>query len=433
MSQGQVHRGKTSALLIFILSLVGTAPCFAKSVVGLAGSSLNIVSVGEEVIGRGQEYHLAKGGDSSTADFTGTAFDDDHDGQVDRVAVVIFDQINRVVGNDRTWQVVMLSTGLKKPLTPGTYNGAVEPRKADGKPGLDILAYGRGCGASPTVSFFTISDIKVQKNVTTGDWELAKLVANFRFRCGATDERPEDPTGLTGDITFIGDVVGAGETPGGGGNNTPPEPADVTIVLPSSFSQEGFSTFNMANASSAGFDFDVATTSTFNEAVHLSAVSDPEGLDVSVSPVMFAAPGRGKAHLTISTKPTTFPRDYRVDIIGTTTNKVYSTSVLVALTCDPPKILGNGQPRNSEVSRGNVANLEVTPIGSGPFTYQWYAGYSGQTSFPVPGATGRQFQSGALTDTGYYWVRVSNACGSVDSQTATVNVRTPSAGVVPRH
>ena len=39
-----------------------------------------------------------------------------------------------------------------------------------------------------------------------------------------------------------------------------------------------------------------------------------------------------------------------------------------------------------------------------------------------PGATGRTFSTPELNATSAYWVRVSNACGTVDSNTATVTV-----------
>lgn len=437
MVQGQLHRGRTLPLLLGILALVAaltTATPAWASVNGAPGCTLDVKSVGEEFIGRGQEYHFTNGA-AHTADFTGSVSDEDHDGQVDQVVVVVFDRVNIIRTTSREWSIFMSTASMKKPLIPGTYASVVEPRKADGKAAaLDIGAYGRGCGASPVVSFFTISDIKVVKNVNTGAWELARLVANWRFRCGAVDDRPEDPTGLTGDINFIGDVVGAGETPGGGGSGgPPPPPADVTFVLPPAFSEEDFTGVNMSNSSSTTVDFDVAVTSSFNEPVFLSAVSDPEGLDLSVEPAMLPAPGSGKGHVTIRTNSTTFPRDYRVDLIGTTTSRTFSSSFLVSLNCDPPQILGLGQPHSGEVTRGNVATLDVNAVGTGPFSYQWYSGSTGQTSFPLAGATGRTFTSSGLNDTGYYWVRVSNPCGSVDSQTATINVRTPSGVPGKRH
>lgn len=423
--------GKTSALLLGILLAVAV-PRYAAAQAGVTGSTMNVVSKGEdEFIGRGKEYHLANARDGQTGSFFGIVTDGDNDGQVDYAQVNVAD-LNIVTGSSRLWTFIFTTTAMKKPLKPGTYNAVVEPRKATAtQAGLDIGAYGRGCGADPQRSAFTINDIKVQLNSTTKQWELVRLSASFKFSCGQTDAVDADKIGLTGDLTIITGVAGSGQTPGGGsdGGGGTTESADVTVVIPELINEEGLS---MVNSNSANVDFSVATTSAFNEPVFLSAVSDPEGLDVSVTPSMLPAPGRGDARLSIRTGPTTFPRDYRVDVIATTSTKVYSSSMLVRLTCDPPLILGSGQPHNGEVSRGNVATLDVTAAGSPPFTYQWYSGYSGQTSFPIAGATGRTFTTSGLTDTGYYWARVTNACGSIDSQTATVTVRAPASGTVPR-
>jgi hypothetical protein len=41
---------------------------------------------------------------------------------------------------------------------------------------------------------------------------------------------------------------------------------------------------------------------------------------------------------------------------------------------------------------------------------------------PIAGATGRTFTTPALNWSSDYWVRVTNACGSVDSNTANITV-----------
>ena len=99
------------------------------------------------------------------------------------------------------------------------------------------------------------------------------------------------------------------------------------------------------------------------------------------------------------------------------------TSFLVTLDCYPPMIVGaaGNQPVTQSVQSGKVTTLDVKPSGSGPFTYQWFRGSAGQTNFPVAGATNRTFTTPAQTGTEAYWVRVSNACGSVDSTTATIS------------
>ena len=66
--------------------------------------------------------------------------------------------------------------------------------------------------------------------------------------------------------------------------------------------------------------------------------------------------------------------------------------------------------------------LTVDATGTGPFSYQWYQGASGDTSNPVNGATSASFTTPALTSTTSYWVRISNGTGPVNSNTATLIV-----------
>jgi hypothetical protein len=99
--------------------------------------------------------------------------------------------------------------------------------------------------------------------------------------------------------------------------------------------------------------------------------------------------------------------------------------VLVFVDCQPPFILGVNDlgTQTQSVASGTRANLKVTPGGNGPFHYQWYQGHSGSTAFPITGANGSTLQTPAITTASEFWVRVTNACGSRDSATATVSPR----------
>ena len=79
------------------------------------------------------------------------------------------------------------------------------------------------------------------------------------------------------------------------------------------------------------------------------------------------------------------------------------------------------QPQSVTIPKRSTATLSVVAGGGAPYTYQWYRGTSGQTGTPV--GTGASFTTPKLTGTTSYWVRVSNRCGSVDSQTAAVSVQ----------
>ncbi|HJT17087.1 MAG TPA: hypothetical protein VJ853_06860, partial [Thermoanaerobaculia bacterium] len=99
-----------------------------------------------------------------------------------------------------------------------------------------------------------------------------------------------------------------------------------------------------------------------------------------------------------------------------------ATTFELDVICDPPMITGLGQPANVTVSRGKSAQISVAPVGVGAFAYQWYEGFPGITSLPVAGANGPTLTTPALNTTQQFWVRVSNACGSIDSNAATVTV-----------
>jgi hypothetical protein len=83
------------------------------------------------------------------------------------------------------------------------------------------------------------------------------------------------------------------------------------------------------------------------------------------------------------------------------------------------------QPQSTTITSGSSTTLSVSATGTAPLTYQWYRGNSGDTSSGVLG-TNSSFNTGTLSTTTSYWVRVSNSCpSSSDSNTATVTVNTP--------
>ena len=80
------------------------------------------------------------------------------------------------------------------------------------------------------------------------------------------------------------------------------------------------------------------------------------------------------------------------------------------------------QPQDTTVATGGGTTLTVAADGTGPLSYQWYAGTAGDTSQPV--GTGTSFGTGPLTATATFWVRVTGPAGTADSRTATVTVST---------
>lgn len=217
--------------------------------------------------------------------------------------------------------------------------------------------------------------------------------------------------GDTGSGGSTGDTGSGGSTGGGTSSNGP------SIVVPDSVR----SGIQLTNQQAMTVDLSTAIPSGFNADVELAAFSEPEGLAVSLSKTAIAAPGTGTSVLTIAAGANTRPQDYRV-ILSATGNGVTTYSVIkVSILCDPPVILGIDQPRNVTINSGASTTLEVKANGS-PAVFQWYAGQTGSTQTPIPGATNRTFNTGALTSTKDYWVRATNPCGSVDSNTVTVTV-----------
>ena len=87
------------------------------------------------------------------------------------------------------------------------------------------------------------------------------------------------------------------------------------------------------------------------------------------------------------------------------------------------------QPASQEVQSGTAVVLTVSASGD-DLTYQWYTGNSGDTAGPVAGATGSTLTTGALTASTNFWVAVSNAGGTTNSDTAAITVAAPSIPLV---
>ncbi len=73
------------------------------------------------------------------------------------------------------------------------------------------------------------------------------------------------------------------------------------------------------------------------------------------------------------------------------------------------------------VVAGQSTTLGLTAAGPG-LNYQWYRGTSGDVGQPIQGATLASYTPPAPTSEQSYWARLTNAVGSVDSETLTVRV-----------
>ncbi len=88
----------------------------------------------------------------------------------------------------------------------------------------------------------------------------------------------------------------------------------------------------------------------------------------------------------------------------------------------PPVILI--QPATQTITSGQAALFSVTAIGAGPLSYQWYQGARGDISTPV-GLNSSTLTTPVLAASTNFWVRVSNAYGSADSNAVTAIVPVP--------
>lgn len=99
------------------------------------------------------------------------------------------------------------------------------------------------------------------------------------------------------------------------------------------------------------------------------------------------------------------------------TNLAGVFTVSIAAPCTAPAI--SSHTSSTTITSGSTIQLTATASGSSPLSYQWYVGTASNVSTPLaPGATVNVTPS-ATTD---YWLRVTNSCGQVDSQTVRITV-----------
>ncbi len=82
----------------------------------------------------------------------------------------------------------------------------------------------------------------------------------------------------------------------------------------------------------------------------------------------------------------------------------------------------NTQPSSATVCSGSSALMSVSASGTAPLTYQWYKGSS-----VISGATASSYLIGsaASSDASTYYCKITNSCGTVNSNSAIITVNTP--------
>jgi len=157
--------------------------------------------------------------------------------------------------------------------------------------------------------------------------------------------------------------------------------------------------------------------------ITLSLGNFPDTMTARLDQTTFDAPGDGTTKLHVTFSPDIFPSTYRGLTVFATSGdpaQTFAATASINLLCDPPFILGTSQPKSQTVARGTKAKVSVTVDGGLPVRYQWYRGHSGSTFQPLDGENSPSLTTATVNEVQEYWVRVTNACGTEDSQTAVV-------------
>jgi hypothetical protein len=124
---------------------------------------------------------------------------------------------------------------------------------------------------------------------------------------------------------------------------------------------------------------------------------------------------------TFTTPAITTTRNYWVQVSNSCGNVSAGTTVFPQqTTCTPPGIAT--QPATQTINSGGTTTLTVSAGGSPPLAYQWYQATSNaDTTHPV-GTNSPTFTSPPLTQATGFWVLITNSCGNVSSNVATISI-----------
>ena len=149
---------------------------------------------------------------------------------------------------------------------------------------------------------------------------------------------------------------------------------------------------------------------------------------ITINASELGAPG-GISRLELKDDPNINPAFSRssIDDFGYTPIGAPETGSEGPPPADAPSI--TIQPASQEVPSGTAVVLTVAASGD-DLSYQWFTGNSGDTASPVAGATTGTLTTSALTASTSFWVQITNAGGTADSDTAVITVAAPSVPLV---
>jgi hypothetical protein len=297
-----------------------------------------------------------------------------------------------------TWYCFDVTTG-----TAVTLN--VKKTSGDLKPNLGVMRGLAEAGGTAT--------LPIVKDTSNADLDQTSLTFTPDFT-GPVTLWVSTFLGEKNGVFSVTMTGGTGRSSCGAVDSTPSGPS--LAIVPDAPS------YAMGNSQTIKVPIQVFAASTVTSDIAINAGGLPDDVQLTIVPAVLAARSDGKAAITIFTSAHTFPARYVVYLIATSGDQTASNSFVLDVICDPPLILGIDQPKNTTVTLGRPANLTVKASGSGPLTYQWFSGARGLVNFPLAIGSSPNFTTSAINDTTSYWVRVTNPCGSIDSQTVTVSV-----------
>jgi hypothetical protein len=145
------------------------------------------------------------------------------------------------------------------------------------------------------------------------------------------------------------------------------------------------------------------------------------GSDEAALATLLGSEEYGKANALLITEPLTATKSFWIRA-SNSCKPTDSPTITVTVQC-PLSI--SAQPQNATIAAGALPNIGVTATGLGPFSYQWFRGTAPDQSQPVSGATQPTLTNVSFITPGgphLFWVKVSNGCTSVNSNSAAVTV-----------
>jgi hypothetical protein len=130
-----------------------------------------------------------------------------------------------------------------------------------------------------------------------------------------------------------------------------------------------------------------------------------------------ANPISGQTNSSVTVSPTA-TTSYWVRVTGQCAPAADSAATTVTVAACVPPAAPAPAASPSSISSGQSSTLSVSPTGTGPFTYQWFVGASGDQSNPLAGATSFSTSVSPAVTTSY-WVKVTGQCAPPSNSPAT--------------